>query len=326
MAVWRATIFMGFHGFGSSETYITNGDLEPDLGAEWLAGLLARRMALAPIDVDCLGVRVSDLLRKRESNMLIPPGGQFPGNGFMVVPEKGTFNVGEPSTRAPIEYRAAAQLRLRYDNLRFTTRYLTPVPRAIVGAEPLTYVPSGSPPWVAALANFCNYIRGLPGSGAPAACAIYARIPIPLAPMPPSPDPYRVLTWRVQSATPSYLGAVLTTAGAAGIAVGDKVHVYNTRIRSPQWANGARLPSLNGSWFVDAVDPNTPTTGQVTVWLRGTAGIDPLLIKNLGRLFKVQYATYAVQRCDVVRVGIHKRGRPSSIPRGRRLTRVSLDP
>lgn len=326
MSFLRVTLFMEFRGFGASETYYSAADLDPALESDWVHNLTNARMDCAPTDCSLMAVRMSDALRTRESQLIIPPGGLSLHGNTVLIPGQGTFNPAAESTRAPILYRDALQVRVRYDTIRFTSRYMTPVPRIVTYAEPLTYQPAMSGPWVAVFTNFRNYVLARPGSGSPVACAIRARVPIPLAPPPPTPDPYRILRWRQMSAAPSYLGVVMLSTSVVGWAVGDKVHVYNTRIRSPQWAQGARLPSLNGNWFIDGVDVDQPALGQSTIWLRGTAGIDPLLIKNLGRAFKVSYGIYPMQSFEGIRVVPHKRGRPSTLPRGRRLTRVSLDP
>lgn len=311
-AYYRVTLFMNQSVMGWSETWWTTGAVSVQQMASQLNVLLERRAAILFTNQEFVGVRIAEIgaslttLNVRRKSIVYPPGEwrYIDSNEVITVPVRGNRSASGVQDR-PDQVRSALHLRLFYGEGYSTVRYLVGCPDGISVTEPGTVNLNAVPGWVKDLGGYFEAIKTSWGIMGRAGSDVNAVIDA------------EDLT--VQQAAPSLLGvktgAAITTLPGERL----KIHLRNFRpyFKQPK--------SLNGSYYVHSIN-TTLEPGKWIYYLRGTAGIDPATIKILGNVQKVGHTIYGVEQVQAVRVGIHKRGRPSLAPRGRRLSRASYDP
>jgi hypothetical protein len=293
---------------GVSETYWT-----PDVLGSSASSLVEQMLNLRSQMLwnyqQFVGVRIAIEGSRRRSTLLLPGRAFWPDAGvFITIPIQGTRSGLTESTRAD-QLRAVIQDRWLFANDRATTRYLAGVPDAATVTEPATLDMNDATSWWKAHSNFTAFLTG---SG----------FQIRAQQLPPQISVYNVVGVVQQQAAPGLIGIQISTTAAPPIVKGGKIALQGMRA-----AKGTRGSTMNGTWYVDSVDTTQATTFS-TVYLRNSQGIDPEAQRFTDKtiLRPVVYSLYPIQQIVSQRAGIHKRGRPSIAPRGRRLTRPSLDP
>lgn len=293
---------------GASETWYTP-DWSTSQAISYIQQMLQNRMALLPKTTSTVGVRIAAYGAKRQSVALLPPQDIFPGTNFLLrIPTYGSY-ANETTNVGSDQFRAALQIRCQYNNTRSVIRYLAGIPDGISNVEPATVNFANNPKWKQAYdqwwgqlvnAGFSINAKSITGNNAPAT----------------------VTGVTTMAAAPSLLGIVLPAATAPPIVQGSQVQLQHFRP-----AKFTRSPTINGGWTVDSTN-STLTPGSLIVYLRNSSTIDPntVRITALSTIQLLGYQLYPIQQVAWVRVGIHKRGRPSMAPRGRRLARPTLDP
>ncbi|MGH3526754.1 MAG: hypothetical protein ACRDQ6_05515 [Pseudonocardiaceae bacterium] len=308
MSVYKVTAMWNQSVMGASETLYTS-DVSTTILAKRITRYLAARFLLLPPAVFAVGVRVALYGAKRQSVALLPPYDVLPQTTIEVqIPAHGQY-FGKNVTNKPDQFRASLQNRLSYDNTRNVLRYMSGIPDAVSATEPATVDFSGAIDWYTFLSE---YYALLVSDG----WQIRARaVTGPHAPT-------SVTGVTSMAASPSLLGMILPAATAPPIVQGSQVALQH--FRPPKFTRSA---TVNGSWTVDSVNA-TLAPGQLIVYLRNSGLIDPTTVRltALSTIQLIGYSLFPIQAATWVRVGIHKRGRPSMAPRGRRLARPTLDP
>ncbi len=306
--IYKITHMLNQSVMGASETWYTP-DASTTSAVAMIQTYLAARMALLPPTTTTVGIRLATYGAKRQSTVLLPPYDVFPGTKqFIQIPTAGTYQ-NETKGVGSDQFRAALQNRVTYNNTRTVTRYLAGIPDGIVNVEPATVNFKNNPQWKQALDRFYGVIVGYGLQiQAKAITGINA--------------PATVTGVTSQAAAPSLLGIILPAATAPPFVQGSQVQLQHFRP-----AKFTRTPTVNGGWTVDSTNA-TLVPGSLIVYLRNSGTIDPTTVRitALSTIQLLAYQLYPVQDMTWVRVGIHKRGRPSMAPRGRRLSRPTLDP
>lgn len=308
MPQYRVGLFWNQFTFGWSETYITRNVASSGL-APLVQGLLNARNTLLWRDfTNWVGVRISIFGDRRRSALYLPGIVKLREGGTLKVPDEGE-RVDLPSgfVEVPDQVRVALQVQMTYDDSRKVIRYIASIPDGVSKTEPGTYTFNQNADWGVKLQAFFDFLVS-------ESFAIAARVTAPTAPEVQARDLV------LEAAAPGRLGVAVRTADAPPIAEGDLIHLRGFR-RSLDHPG----ISLNGKFYVSVVN-TTLLTNRTIYFLRGTEGQDPNNWKVLGKVQQVLYGTFPIQLINPHRVGVHKRGRPSLSPRGRRVTRRSLDP
>lgn len=308
MPTYRMSFMWNQSVMGVSETYYTplvSVSNAPTLISQWLQ-LRTQMMYKNQFTV---GVRLSDISKPRGSVVLVPPYDFIPGSGTkVVIPSSGVILNTAGVTDAN-QLRAALQTRLQYNDSYTTNRYISGVPVGMEGTEPATFQPDANPGWLSAWTNFFQNmvdqrwgLRGLSRTGANA--------------------PVQVASLYAGPAPANQLGIVVVTALAPTYTLGAKIHLQGFRP-----AKGTRAPTINGTWYVDSLDTTTIPAYSI-VYLRNSqsAWATQQRFTAQTTISLVGYQIYPIQDYTWVRMLVHKRGRPSLAPRGRRLSRPTLDP
>lgn len=308
MAVYKVSLIWNQSVMGVSETWYTPDQSSSTLQKQIQDMLSFRSQSMFRIQ-PFVGVRLSLYGAKRQSKVILPPSGVFLDSfNPLQVPASGTLP-GSTSTTRPDQLRAVIQCTLGYNDTRRTIRYFSGVPDGFTVTEPATFDPSAAGAWGTAFQNFRTFIvnngwqiRARQVTGAFLAVAVNGV--------------------SVQAAAPSLIGISVVAATAPPFVVGEQVALSHFRPKK-----GTRGLSMNGMWTIDSIN-TTLVPGNLIVYLRGSAGIDPDSIRFTAQstIQRVGYSLFPVQDFNLYRVGIHKRGRPSLAPRGRRLSRPTLDP
>jgi hypothetical protein len=323
--MYRVTLNLVSFTYGPGETYIT-----PDLGSpnSLVASLQAffrARFAMLTNDYELVGCRVSSIDGVRASEDLLTGDRQpFGSTDVLHVPAGGNY-VLEPNLYEP-EQRTNLNVLVRYNTGHKAIKFLSGVPYGIVKSHPFSYDPAAGPLWSKAADKFFLGLAGKAGGFSPQAWKIYAKIPIPPIPNPPANDPNGIIAWQKAATGVANVGFTVSPGFGGTLVVGQKVHVYNTKLRPLSFAFGGRSPSLNGNWIVDSVVPSAGPPAGTTYFLRGTDFFDTTRIKLLGRAMPVSHQYFDILSAEGNQAGEHARGKPGGNHRGRRLTRVSLDP
>lgn len=306
MPVYKVTTMWNHSVMGVSESYYTPL-LANTKAPDRISAMLAARAALMYPDCAFVGVRISVYPFVRQSSVLLPGIAQSVLLGGTVkVPSAGTYlATGSPTQESQL--RQTLQVSLGYGSLQTVPRYMSGIPAFIVGTEPATLQIQNSGTW---LANFNAFAAILT-----AGWQIRARVPLPVI-SPPAPQILGVVT---QTAGPSLLGIVISAIPPLGLQQGNRVALTHFRP-----ACHTRGPTINGMWTIDNVN-TTLQSGNVVIFLKGSAGIDPETVTwtDQSRIGLVAYQLSPITSFTPYRIGVHKRGRPSMAPRGRRLTRPS---
>jgi len=308
VARYQVTILWGQATMGASETYYTD-DVSDTSAVQNINQMLKLRSQMLKVFQYFQGVRIATTTTLRRSQFMVPgPNFLFATNNTVVVPATGTIPSGEDIDNSD-QFRAVMQIILNYDNNRKVTRYLSGIPDAIIRTEPATIDPNGNPTWWASYNVWQQYI-------------VKNGWFIKAQKLPPTVPAFMVVGVTAQAAAPGLLGIQVDGTLSPAFKKGMKIAAQHFRP-----AKGTRAATLNGTWIIDSVDA-TGLPDFVTIYLRGSQGIDPTLQRITDKTFVryVQYDYYRIQNIAWQRGGIHKRGKPSTAPRGRRLTRPTLDP
>jgi hypothetical protein len=308
VSVYKVTTIWNQSVMGVSETWYTPDQSDASIQKTIQQMIALRSNCMYQIQ-PFVGIRVSLYGAKRQSKVILPPGGPLadPFN-FLQVPATGTLPGGTSTTR-PDQLRAVIQLTIAYNNTRRTLRYLSGIPDAYSVTEPATFNPGAAGAWGTAFDQWRSYLVNT-------GWQIQARL------LTGDYTPAPVIGVTVQAAAPSLLGIVVVAATAPAFAQGQKVALSHFRPKK-----GTRDLTVNGMWTIDSVN-TTLVPGNLIVYLRNSSGIDPDSVRFTANstIQRVGYGLFPVQSINPYRVGIHKRGRPSLAPRGRRLSRPTLDP
>jgi len=314
MPVYRVTPMFNQSVMGWSETYYTRGNVSPSSMATQITTLMDQRTSIMWSNQEVVGIRIADLgtspgplLTKRKSVFFTPGNWPFPGtNSVMTIPHRGKNLLSGVLTGShPDQVRAALHMRLTYGGGFNTIRYLVGFPDIDSHTEPGNLNFNGDPSWLPKWLAFIGHLSSV--------WAIRARTPISVDPKVP------VENLVTQESAPSLLGVVVDAATSPSYSTGTKIHLEGFRPRDRGHI------SLNGKYYVASVN-TTLMAGKRIYYLRGVSGQVPDDWKILGTVQKVDYGIYPIEGIEPIRIGIHKRGRPSAAPRGRRLTRTTLDP
>lgn len=306
--MYKVTEMWNHSVMGFSETWWNNSSSLASVAPQ-IQKLVYARMAMMYDDCYLVGVRISLVGGVRQSTVCLPGDNILPdGVTNLHLPYQG----GVPSLNPkPVEsqLRQVVQIYVSYGINQKTVRYLSSVPADVCLTEPFGSGVQGDVTFFDAYANWRKLLvnsnwgimtRQLTGAGAP--------VPI--------------LGAEVGTQTAPLLGITVLAATAPPFAQGLKVAVQHAR--PPK---GTRTSTLNGTWIVDSVGPGSQT-GTTNVYLRGSEGVLPTSVRftDKSTIALVQLGFTPISWIHSMRAGIHKRGRPSMAPRGRRLSRTTLDP
>lgn len=309
MPTYRITQMLGQANIGWSETWwltrSTASAALPIIQQE----LTNRRDMMWDIQY-WTGVRIAQEGLKRQSQPFLPGTSFWKDAGAnIVVPAVGSIPFSDSVDVAPDQVRATLQLRCQFDVGRTSLRYLSGVPDFVTRTEPRTFQLGGAgTAWVGRYEAWRN---NLIANG----WALRAKVVHPTNPERPIQDMV------LQAAEPGYVGVSVLTGDALSLPPDNRVWIKGQR-RKPS-ATDKR--TMNGTWVVSSVNP-TLISGRVVYFLRNSQGIDPEQFRFLGTVQAAQYGFYPVTDIRIYKAGIHKRGRPSGAPVGRRKSRASLDP
>lgn len=305
---YKCTVYYTHASYGWSESYWSSLSTLAAL-APVLQKMLLLRMFMLPTDHSFAGVRISVVGGVRQSSLALPGNNTLAdGTTVLNVPENGAFKAFRGSNSIS-QMRQVMQLHVMYGANLKSVRYLGGIPSDIVNEEPYGSGVDNDAAWYGAYDAWRKFLvqstwgimaRAQTGVGAPTLIT-GAELGTQAAPL---------------------LGIDVVTEGAPAFARGMKVAVSHAR--PPK---GTRVSTLNGQWTVDSVAPSA-FPGMTAVYLRGSEGILPSAVRFTPA--SVIYGLVPVFNQIVwirsTKAGIHKRGRPSLTPRGRRLTHTSLDP
>lgn len=305
MSVYRVTIGMYMANIGATETYYSQDRSNIQIGGD-VTRLLTRRAALFTKDVKFAGVRVGTAEDKRRSAFYPPGRYTLAADGIaLTVPVEGTAP--DEIAFTPDQARSVLQVRLTYATDRHAMRYLSFIPDEVILAEPrnpnLAFDVRYQVRWEA-------FVRELVANPA---WQIRARDSTTTRPE------FEIVRWTKEPGETGLLGVLVKKTDVTTIVQGDKVSIKNAR-RMAQFR-----VSYNGIYKVDRVDTTTDSANNI-YYLQTTGEGDPTTIKKNGTIQKVTLRFFNIQGVTVVRPGIHKRGKPLGVPRGRRSTRLPLDP
>lgn len=307
--VYRVTTIFGQAMDGASET-IWLDRTSVSQAAQDVQDLLGFRSRLMNQGQYFAGCRISIEGQKRSSQLVKPPGTEFfmNSNAGITCPGTGTIPLDTPVGLAD-QFRACLQQKFGFASNRTSNRYLAGIPDLISLTEPVTYTRNNAVAWWNVLDQMRKFLLG-------GQWKIRAQV------LPPLTTIYTIADVVVQDAAPGNLGVTVNVPiPAPTVKVGQKIALQGFRPKKH-----IRASTLNGTWYVSSV--TTPASGQLTLYLRNSAGIDPsaqnFTDKSSVRI--VSYDFYAINSIGTQSVCTHKRGRPSLAPVGRRLSRLSLDP
>lgn len=299
--------------FSPSETYFTT-PMEPDALGAHVQKLIDARTKILPSDCQWVGVRIGKAppAEQQVNNVarrgrLYPPGTyslQFSGI-LLKVPSDGSSSTAVVQG-LPDQARACLQCKVVYDTDRAVTRYLSLVPDSVLTGQTQSYDIQGNPTWVEAFNAFQEeLISGRWQIRARSRASGFQEVPIE--------------TWVKSESAPNLIGPVVTSATAPTYKPGEFVQIMSVRRK------GTDKLSYNGRYFVESVNANT-IPDKTIIFLRGSEMGNPDSIKLPGKVQRIGYTYYPIRFYIPLRAGVHKRGNSFGAVRGRRLTRVSLDP
>lgn len=309
MANYKCVFITNKNVMGASEAFVTP-DVAPGSAANMINDFVKKRSALMFQDQAWQGVRVSQVGSRQLSTLIIPPGGYtVDGNTFITIPAYGSLK-NDISGQRESQFRDVLQYLIYFGSNRKAVRYLSGIPKEVIGNEPLAYGAYGGSAWATALSAYFSYL-GSSGWG------IWTQ-------QIPPPNGYWSVKGIVQdAAAPQNLGIQLFTG--SGIPGANQTRFALSKFRP---AKGQRASTLNGTWYLDHIDTSTVSpSGYFTLYLRNSSTIDPTQ-QNFTDKSTVRAVTYAFSDITYaigLRTGIHKRGRPSTAPHGRRIRIPSLD-
>lgn len=306
--VYKITIFLTRGSQGFSESYwVSLSATQPPW--QLIQAMLPLRMAMCPSSTMLAGVRVA-IVGQRRASILLMPGVNQLGNagGQIVLPFKGVYLASAPVSTNEIT-AVSMQIRAIFGNNYKAIRYLTPIPSELADGADGGLLESIHPKWYDQWIAYKTFLLAK-GFG------MMARSQI---------APYNQQTigsLTVGGSTGTLLGVVVPGAVAPPNFPPGRVQI--SRCRPPK---GTRELSLNGLWMVDSISASQNPV-SLTVYLAGSAGILPSSVRltPASSLQIVQLAFTPWVALNVLRVGTHKRGRPSLALRGRTLRRSTLDP
>lgn len=309
MPQYRFTAMFNQSVIGWSETYWSRGLVSPPSMASLITAYMDARTAFLFSNQEVVGIRCAEIEAagipgatvKRKSFFLTPGNWVFPGTASQIlIPSRGKRLLA--SGFNPDQVRAAIQMRLTYDVGYTATRYLAGISDQVSYTEPGTVSLGGDSSWTAAYTNYLNHLA--------TAWAIRARTNVTIDPEVPVEDLVSATTG------PSVMGVVCATGSGPTLLMSKKVALKGFR------PCRRSVPSINGTYRVSSIN-TTQIPGKIIYFLRGTEWVVPSDYNTLGTIQQVNYVIQSIQGVYTMRVGIHKRGRPSAAPRGRRLTRES---
>lgn len=305
---------------GVGESWITPS-LSPNDATTWIRNWLTRRFNLLCNSDFPLGVRVKVYGSTRQSTLLLPNGGvPIPGaTNILAFPPSGANNTLDGSIdNAPV--RNVLQLQVQFGAGRKTSKYMSGVPRAILGTEPYAFDAKTNPGFFATLTNYTTWLQQN-------SAMLEAQ----------DWETYKLssVTGLVnQGAAPSLMGLVVPTVQGGAINAGDRVQVSGFRP-----LKGQKGPTINGTWTVDSVVANAGPPASTTLYLKNSQGVDittqrvvpntrgPGLDPTGSRVRKIVKKLYTINAAFPMRATVtHKRGKSSLSYRGRRQSNPSLDP
>lgn len=317
MPVYKVTLGFVSHIMGPSESYWSReGATDSDIG-DLVSKLLDARIKLISESVQLTGVRIglaplanTDQPAPRRSNFYPPDTYTMAADGInLTVPGKGrmvaqVLPVGK--TLAPVndQTRSCLQVRVRFNADRRSNRYFAFPPDNVLFAEPNSFRPGEAPFW---RDDFYAFQQHLQQYG----WQIRARS------ADPGYEPVSILKWVMGEVAPSPMGAIVASTPPPAFNMGDWVVVKGVRRK------GTDQLSYNGKYQIAQIN-KTFDTGLWAIYLAGTEAGEPLSIKIPGKMQKIAYRYYSIDFFTGLRAAVHKRGRPFSVPLGRRKIRPSL--
>src|ERR1700761_243984 len=302
MARYRMTFMYTSGVMGPTETYIT-----PDLTGDPLGAavdtFITLRTAMLPRSVEYQGIRASLVGSRRQSQLLTPGENIWRAPNLQIrVPAIGQYasEYGQIGIKPYGQTRGILQIAVSYNNGYTAIRYLGGLPNGMLSLEPNTVNIDTFPVWYQAYRSWSN-------NAVSSGWAIQGQA------QPPAITAYTVANI-IKDPTTNLIGITVNFTGAFPITQGQKLATQG--FRPPK---GVRAPTINGTWNVANVGAPTTAT-QTTVYLRGSEAISPAQVRFTPNSFirQVLPTIYPIQGINYVRAGEHKRGRPTTAPRGRR--------
>jgi len=312
MPVYRTTFVFAKHTYCASETYYS-GNWTPSRYVENLTRLMNLRNKLLFASFDWVYVRMSEEgplneanLKRRKSIRRRPGLYHIFGQGSPTeFPARGNYYISSVNNR-PDQVKACGLVEVGFDNGRETRRYFVGVPDAMIQDEPQTFSKSGNPRWWDLFKDFRSNMIDMGWQiKARATTGDYR--------------PQRILRWRHRDTSPSVLGLEMDANTFLRPTGAQFVSIQGVRRK------GTDKLSYNGRYLVDQVVLGTGGAPTI-VYLAGTEGANAGSIKLPGTMQWVGDAYYPIERFEIVAATTHKRGNGLAGHRGRRLTRISLDP
>lgn len=313
---YKMTYYWNQSVMGVSETWIFSANT-PSGAATQINGWLAARQLLMFDNQFSVGIRISQVnlngpfvapstrksyLGKPGASIYVP-GGANPINLFTNGKNSSTPGANQPDT-----VRQCLMYKVQYNGSFETQRYLSGIPDGITYTEPQTINWGNQSLWLSNWNAFRTFVT--------ANCQIQYQT------MATALNRIAVNGLVNASTAPSYLGIQVAGGSLGTVVPGTKIHLRG--FRPPK---GTRNATINGVWTVNSYVAGT-SGGLDTIYLNNSQALTPDMISLRGTP-TAQLVTYQLSSIDALlsaAIVPHKRGRPTLAPRGRRLTRYTLDP
>ncbi len=295
MAIYRITVFFGQSNMGWSESYYYDSSTLDTL-ASAINILLQTRVDLLTTIHEIDGVRISIEGDHRRSKLATAGPNEISPGVFLNIPAKGTYPGGSQAIKYD-QVRACMQIILAKTGVNLARRYFDGVPDELTATENDSLNTGNPPVW---WAKWKEFIRLWKARGFSIKCLDKT-----------GDNPERqIIRWVLRDTAPNVLGAMLNSAFALTVGVGDNIFIRGVKNKY----SGIRSP--NGKWVVDQVTVDD-IGGTTTYWLRNATAFDPNIIKVLGFARKAKYVYTIPDVIETSRAGIHKRGKRFGTPVGR---------
>ncbi len=298
MPTYRITAFFGQSNMGWSESYYYGTDSLTQL-ADQVNVLLQSRVDLLTTIHEIDGVRISIEGDHRKSKLVTAGPNEISPGVFINVPAKGTYPGGSQAIKYD-QVRACMQIILAKTGVNLGRRYFDGVPDELTATENDSLNTGNPPLWWSKWNSFRSMWKN---RGFAIKCLDKT-----------AGNPERqIIRWVLRDTAPNVLGAVLNSAFALEVGVGDNIFVRGVKNKY----SGIRSP--NGKWVVDSIAVDD-IAGTQTIYLRNATAFDPNIIKVLGFARKAKYVYTVPDVIETSRAGIHKRGKRFGTPVGRTAT------
>lgn len=330
----KFTLVLRGHGQSLSESWYTkSGAPVDDIATAVTYATIRQRMISPALEIASLRLGVTNLNASqytdgkdplRQSRAFYPGPVRWLGaNSGVDLPGAGTYVPPAGQQQELTFANDCLRVSLLYDNTRFVERYIAWVPKGTVAENGAFRPGSVDAGWMKAYGDLVGLITGDPASGFGTVGPLFIKAQRASS----NTNTFPIDKWGLSAEFPSNVWFETRGGAAAALKPGDRVHIRHSKlVPDMSFGGAAKLQQMNGTWIVADVTQDTPAVGSTHVVLQFTRGIPADRMKIPGTFQLVEYKLFPVLDVAPVQVSTHKRGASAGAPRGRRLTRIRLDP